>query len=193
MARNGKHETNALPLAAASEGPSASQLSTLTHKNVEVIAQLEKAANDKRHRTDIIADAISAFVGSMSFVYIHLVWFGVWIIWNVPWVVPTSWHFDPYPFTFLTFVVSLEAIFLSTFILISQNHEEHLARRRNHLDLQINLLSEQENSQILKMLANIAAHLEIQDEGDQTLQQDVKPEELVSQIENIIEHAKKDA
>jgi uncharacterized membrane protein len=67
----------------------------------------------------------------------------------------------------LTFVVSLEAIFLSTFILISQNHEERVARRRNHLDLQINLLSEQENSQILKMLdalhraMNISADPEI--------------------------------
>ena len=99
----------------------------------------------------------------------------------------------PIPFTFLTFVVSLEAIFLSTFILISQNHEELLARRRNHLDLQINLLSEQENSQILKMLANIESRLEIQhDEDEEALQQCVKPEELVSQIENVIEHVKKD-
>jgi uncharacterized membrane protein len=193
MARNATHETNGSPLAASSSGASSGQLSALTNQNVEVIAQLEKAANDKRQKTDIIADAISAFVGSMAFVYIHLVWFGLWIIWNVPWVVPKASHFDPYPFTFLTFVVSLEAIFLSTFILISQNHEEHLARRRNHLDLQINLLSEQENSQILKMLANIESHLEIQDDGDEALQQDVKPEELVAQIENVIEHAKKDA
>jgi len=79
----------------------------------------------------------------MRFVYIHLIWFGTWIAWNVPWV-PTAWQFDPYPFTFFTFVVPLEAIFLSTFILIRENHEELLARRRNHLDLQINLLSEQE-------------------------------------------------
>src|SRR6185503_17053929 len=86
-------------------------------------------------------------------------WFAVWIGWNV--VAPPRLHFDPYPFTFLTFVVSLEAIFLSTFILISQNHEELLARRRNHLDLQINLLSEQENSQIIKMLTSIQSHLKM--------------------------------
>jgi uncharacterized membrane protein len=47
-------------------------------------------------------------------------------------------HIDPFPFTFLTLVVSLEAIFLSTFILISQNHDTRISERRNHLDLQIN-------------------------------------------------------
>ena len=61
-------------------------------------------------------------------------------------------HFDPFPFTFLTLVVSLEAIFLSAFILISQNHETRLSERRNQLDLQINLLTEQENTKMLKLL-----------------------------------------
>ena len=187
-------ETTDGPEVATMRGGSASNpLSELTRKNVDVIAQLEKAANAKRQKTDIIADEISAFVGSMRFVYIHVIWFGIWIAWNVPWLLPTAWHFDPYPFTFLTFVVSLEAIFLSTFILISQNHEELLARRRNHLDLQINLLSEQENSQMLKMLASIESRLEIQhDETEETLQQRVEPEKLVSQIENVIEHVKKE-
>jgi uncharacterized membrane protein len=188
-----RYEQSARGLDAASQKqlPS-SPLATLTHKNVEVIAKLEEAANSKRNKTDVVADIISSFVGSMSFVYIHLVWFGLWVICNT--VVPKGWHFDPYPFTFLTFVVSLEAIFLSTFILISQNHEELLARRRNHLDLQINMLSEQENSQILKMLANIESHLEIgHDKSEDALKEDVKPEELVSQIENVIEHVKKDS
>src|SRR6185295_11089525 len=145
-------------------------ISSLTRKNVEIIGELEKAANAHRSPTVRLADAISGFVGSMLFVYLHLIWFAVW-----------------------RFVVSLEAIFLSTFILISQNHEERLARRRNHLDLQINLLSEQENGQILKMLTNIESRLEIQhDDSEEALQQCVKPEELVSQIENVIEHVKKD-
>src|SRR3954465_12156008 len=122
----------------------------------------------------------------MRFVYIHLIWFGTWIAWNVPWV-PTARQFDPYPFTFLTFLVSLEAIFLSTFILISQNHEEMLARRRNHLDLQINLLSEQENSQILKMLMSIEARLKIRPDPDaKGLEQATRPEDMVAQIEDVI-------
>jgi uncharacterized membrane protein len=108
--------------------------------------------------------------------------------------VAETWHFDPYPFTFLTFVVSLEAIFLSTFILISQNHEELLARRRNHLDLQINLLSEQENSQILKMLSLIVRQMEIpHDQNGRALEEPVRPEDLVSQIKDVIEESRERA
>jgi uncharacterized membrane protein len=102
--------------------------------------------------------------------------------------VPHGLRVDPFPFTFLTFVVSLEAIFLSTFILISQNHEERIARRRNHLDLQINLLAEQENSQMLKMLAAIQRHLQIDDESNAAiLQEAARPEEIITQIEAAIE------
>jgi uncharacterized membrane protein len=169
------------------DGPSGS-LTDLTRRNVEVIAQLEGAAGAKRSRADRVADLISGFVGSMVFVYIHVLWFAVWIIVNSASVVPAQWHFDPYPYTFLTFVVSLEAIFLSTFILISQNHEERLARRRNHLDLQINLLSEQENSTILKMLASIERRLKIAGDPDiRALAEDVEPEKVVAQIEDAIE------
>jgi uncharacterized membrane protein len=117
-------------------------LEALTERNIESIAKLEKAASAHRGRADRIADLITAFVGSMLFVYLHVIWFAVWIVLNSAAFVSQDLHFDPYSFTFLTFVVSLEAIFLSTFILISQNHEEGLAQRRSHLDLQINLLSD---------------------------------------------------
>jgi uncharacterized membrane protein len=71
----------------------------------------------------------------MTFVWVHVVWFGLWILINP---IPGVKHIDPFPFTFLTLVVSLEAIFLSTFILISQNHDTRISERRNYLDLQIN-------------------------------------------------------
>ncbi len=171
-----------------SEERPAGSLTTLTRRNVEVIGELEKAANDRRSATDRLADVISQFVGSMLFVYLHLAWFAFWIALGTLPGIPDTWLFDPFPFTFLTFVVSLEAIFLSTFILISQNHEERLSRRRNHLDLQINLLSEQENSQILKMLEEIQTHLKIDsDPNTKTLKEAAKPEELVSQIKAVIE------
>jgi uncharacterized membrane protein len=164
-------------------------IDTLTQRNVEAIGQLEEAANQARNKTDVLADVISGFVGSMPFVYIHLIWFGSWILCNT--IAPRSWHFDSFPFTFLTFIVSLEAIFLSTFILISQNHEELLARRRNHLDLQINLLSEQENSQILKMLTAIESRLHVPEEREnEGLKAAVQPEQLASQIETVIESSK---
>ena len=164
-------------------------LHELTKRNVEIVAQLEKSADAERTPTDRLADSISAFVGSMNFVYIHVVWFGAWIAFFTLPFVPMAWRVDPFPFTFLTFVVSLEAIFLSTFILISQNHEERIARRRNHLDLQINLLSEQENSQILKMLDGIHRALNISaDPETKALQEATRPEAMVEQIKNVIEH-----
>jgi len=163
-------------------------LAELTKRNVEIVAQLEKSADAERSLTDRLADSISRFVGSMAFVYIHVAWFGLWIaIFTLP-VIPAAWQIDPFPFTFLTFVVSLEAIFLSTFILISQNHEERVARRRNHLDLQINLLSEQENSQMLKMLDAIHRHLNIVgDPTAQALQEATRPDAMVAEIKKVIE------
>lgn len=170
---------------------SRSSISDLTRRNVEVIAQLEKAAGAHRGVGDRLADMITGFVGSMTFVYLHVAWFAVWIIANSSSVLlPESWHFDPFPFTFLTFVVSLEAIFLSTFILISQNHEEHLAQRRSHLDLQINLLSEQENSKMLQMLESIQSRLGIDvDEVAKQLEQETQPERIAKEIETRIEES----
>jgi len=165
-----------------------SSLGELTKRNVEIVAELEKSADAERTATDRMADAISKFVGSMRFVYIHIAWFSLWIaLFTLPFI-PRSWRIDPFPYTFLTFVVSLEAIFLSTFILISQNHEERVARRRNHLDLQINLLSEQENSQMLKMLDAIHQHLQISsDPTTKALQEATRPEAMVAQIKTVIE------
>src|SRR3977135_1375935 len=162
---------------------SANSISSLTRRNVEIIGELEKTANSHRSPTDRMADAISRFVDSMLFVYLHLIWFGIWIALGTVPGIPDAWRIDPFPYTFLTFVVSLEAIFLSTFILISQNHEERVARRRNHLDLQINLLAEQENSQMLKMLDAIHQHLQFSsDPTTKALQEATRPEAMVAQI-----------
>src|SRR5262245_45669196 len=83
--------------------------------------------------------------------------------------------FDPYPFTFLTMVVSLEAIFLSIFVLISQNRMAHQADRRAHLDLQINLLAEQENTMMLRMLEQLCER------------QGIKTESLKEEIQSLFE------
>jgi uncharacterized membrane protein len=86
-------------------------------------------------------------------------------------------HFDPYPFTFLTLVVSLEAIFLASFILISQNYELRISDRRNQLDLQINLLTEQENTKMIQMLERIAKKVgaDIPDPDVRILKEDHRP------------------
>src|SRR6185295_7467612 len=155
----------------------------LTQQNVDEILQLENAAKAERTRSDLIAEAIANFCGSMTFVWVHVVFFGVWILTNL---LPGIGHIDPFPFTFLTLVVSLEAIFLSTFILISQNHDTKISERRNHLDLQINLLSEQENTKMLSIVRAIAikvgAELEHHEELE-ALSEETAPERLAKQIE----------
>jgi len=156
----------------------------LTQRNVELIRQLEEAAKQERTRSDLVAEAVANFCGSMTFVWVHIIWFGVWILINSFPGVP---HVDPFPFTFLTLVVSLEAIFLSTFILISQNHDTKISERRNHLDLQINLLSEQENTKMIAILQSIAAKVgaEIPEDPElHALSEETAPEKLVKQIES---------
>jgi uncharacterized membrane protein len=155
----------------------------LTAKNVAAIQQLESAALSHGGRMDALADKIAHFAGSALFLALHVAWFTGWIVINVS---PGIDHFDPFPFTFLTLVVSLEAIFLSSFILISQKRAALISERRNQLDLQINLLTEQENTRMLKVLGAIAAKLDVtvsDDPSTEVLEQATRPDKLVEQID----------
>ena len=155
----------------------------LTEQNVETVTSLEAAARQKRTPTDRLAEKIASFCGSMRFVWVHVAWFGGWILMNL---IPGIPHIDPFPFTFLTLIVSLEAIFLSTFILISQNLDSRISERRSHLDLQLNLLSEQENTKMIGMLHAIAAKVGAdlnQDPHLEALSEETQPERLIEQIE----------
>jgi uncharacterized membrane protein len=155
----------------------------LTEQNVEKVKNLEEVARQQRTSTDRIAEKIANFCGSVRFVWVHVVWFGGWIVLNL---IPGIRHIDPFPFTFLTLVVSLEAIFLSTFILISQNLETRISERRTHLDLQLNMLSEQENTKMIAILQAIAAKVGADLSHDPQLQalgEETEPERLVEQIE----------
>ena len=160
----------------------------LTQQNVATVSNLEEAAREQRTSTDRIAEAIANFCGSMTFVWVHVIWFGGWILLNS---IPGIPHIDQFPFTFLTLVVSLEAIFLSTFILISQNLETRVSERRSHLDLQLNLLSEQENTKMIAILLAIAEKVGADLSHDphiEALTEETMPERLIEQIE---EHASK--
>jgi CRP/FNR family cyclic AMP-dependent transcriptional regulator len=88
-----------------------------------------------------IADVIAAFSGSIAFLFLNAAWFAGWILWNTAPFVP---HFDPYPFSFLTMVVSLEAIFLSIFVLVSQNRQAAKDRLRADAEYEVNLKAELE-------------------------------------------------
>jgi len=162
----------------------------LTRENVQAMRKLEQLAVAKRSPADRIAEFVARFCGSITFVWIHAAVFTVWLAWNALPVLP---HFDPYPFTFLTLVVSLEAIFLGSFILIAQNYEMRVTERRSQLDLQINLLAEQENTKILQMLDRMARKMGVSEEDDpevRVLEQATRPETLARQIEDALrEHS----
>lgn len=156
----------------------------LTRRNLRTILDQEQAKKQALTTGERLAGHIAAFCGSLLFVWIHLACFGAWVIYNsAPWFANPP---DPFPFPALTFAVSLEAIFLSAFILISQNHEMRLAQHRSHLDLQINLLTEQENTQMLKMLRAIATQVGAKFDEDPDLaamEQSTRPERMLAQID----------
>src|SRR5580692_5293751 len=132
------------------ENPSA------TARNVRAISDLEHSALAKRSISARIGDAIASHAGKMWFIVFHAVWFSLWLWLNSE--SKSRFAFDPFPFQLLSTIVSLESIFLSLFILMSQNRSNVQADQRNHLDLQINLLSEEENTKMLQMLQAICAH-----------------------------------
>jgi uncharacterized membrane protein len=150
-------------------------------KNVSKIAKIEKAQRQNRTWSERVSEIITRFCGSMAFVWIHVAWFGGWIILNS--VIP-YFNFDPFPFNFLTMVVSLEAIFLSTFILITQNQETRMTERRNHLDLQINMLSEEEGTRLLEIVRAIADKVGAKYDAPDAdaLMSPVDPQRLVEEI-----------
>ncbi len=164
----------------------------LTKQNVKAIAELESAARAQLTAADRIADRITRFCGSMIFVWVHVVWFALWVAANTIFLAKPI---DPYPFNFLTLVVSLEAIFLSTFIMISENRQGRMDERRSHLDLQINLLAEQESTKTLQLLAAIAKKLGVDPTGDPevaVLEQATRPDRLIEQIERGIHESERE-
>ena len=161
----------------------ASTVEQLTEQNVQAIVELDRAARAECTFSQRAAQRIANFCGSMTFVWIHVAWFVGWVAFNT---LPGFTHLDPFPYTFLTLLVSLEAIFLSTFILISQNYDMRVAERRNQLDLQINLLAEQENTKALQILERIAKKVGANVNDDpqvRALEEATRPEALVEQIE----------
>jgi len=107
---------------------------TILRRQLATLTMLDRR---RRGREERVADLITKFSGSMQFVYLHIGWFTVWIVLNV-----TIARFDPFPFGLLTLIVSLEAIFLSTFVLLSQNREAARQDLRSEIDFETNVLSE---------------------------------------------------
>jgi uncharacterized membrane protein len=170
-------------------------LARVVDRNVRALQSRREDEERQKDRSARIADGITRFTGSMRFVYIHLVLFGSWIFINLG-VIPALPRFDP-SFVILAMAASVEAIFLSTFVLISQNRMAELADRRADLDLQVSLLAEHEISRVLSLVQQVAARLEIDEARDpelEELKRDVHPEMVLDKIEeNERAAAKEDA
>jgi uncharacterized membrane protein len=152
--------------------------------NVAAIIALEQDAITSRSRVERLSDGIAAHAGRSWFVIAHAVWFLSWILLNAG-ILPFIRPFDPYPYQFLTFIVSLEAIFLSLFILMSQNRSGRQADARSHLDLQINLLAEQESTKMLQMLQSLCQHHRLPVANDpevETLKRPTEPAALLKEL-----------
>lgn len=152
-------------------------------RNIETLLETRRREERRASIQQKVADAITRFAGSMPFVYIHTVFFGLWGIVNLGWVGLRP--FDP-SFVVLAMLASVEAIFLSTFILISQNRMSAIAETRADLDLQISLLSEHEITRLLQLVSRIAEKLAIEEGGAPDLaelKRDVAPEKVLDKIE----------
>lgn len=154
----------------------------VVERNIRALHARQRAADGRRSWQDRVADAITAFTGSMTFVFLHLGLFGGWIVWNLGWLgLPP---FDK-SFVVLAMFASVEAIFLSTFVLISQNRQAALANQRAELDLQVSLLAEHEITQLVILVTAIAQKLDIeaaQNPEIPDLAQDVHPEQVLDAI-----------
>jgi len=162
------------------------RLAGVVERNIATLVEIREHMERRKSTQDRIADWVTWFSGSMIFVYIHVVWFGIWLAINLGWTGLKP--FDPYPFNLLTMIVSLEAILLATFVLISQNRISEIADQRADLDLQINLLAEYEITRLLTIVDAIADHLGLEvgkDPEVEELKNEVAPEVVLNEMEQM--------
>jgi uncharacterized membrane protein len=136
--------------------------------NIHCVADLERAFEQHRRLSHRLADAIGGFSGSIPFVILHLLWFTAWFLINTG-AIPHVRRFDPFPFILLSMIVSVEAVLLSTFVLIKQNRMQQKTDIRDHLNLQIDLLAEKEVTKSLQLLRAIAAKVGVEEQNDPEL------------------------
>jgi uncharacterized membrane protein len=149
---------------------------------------LKAEADASRKMPEIVADDITRVFGSFWFAISHIVWFSLWILLNTE-LIPGLAAFDPYPFGLLTMIVSLEAIFLSIFVLISQNRAQRIADLREEISLKVTMQSEKEVTETLKIVDRIAKHLKVKipnERAEKKYEQDLDEGALKRQIEKEI-------
>jgi uncharacterized membrane protein len=159
-------------------------MADVVERNIQALLSRRNQEEKTKGVQDRIADAISRFAGSMTFVYLHLIGFGLWIIVNLGWTPLPA--FDP-TFVILAMFASVEAIFLSTFVLITQNRMAAQADRRADLDLHISLLAEHEVTRLITLVSAMAQRMGVEPSVSHPelaeLEKDVDPEKVLDQIE----------
>ena len=153
-------------------------------RNIHALRERHRRDEEKASVQEKLAGKVTAFTGSMTFVYVHLVILAAWVGANAG-LIPGAPRFDP-TFVILATAASVEAIFLSTFVLISQNRAAKAADRRADLDLQINLLTEHEVTRLISLTSAIADKLGVDQSKDpalRELERDVAPEAVLDSLE----------
>ncbi len=154
-----------------------------TADNIRAIVEVQRQAQREATLGERIGQAISDFVGTMRFVTLQSLAMVAWIAWNG--LAPKAMRFDPYPYGLMTFIVSLEGVLIATFVLIAQNRMSRQSDERDHLNLQISLLAEQEMTLMLKLLRRVSDRLEIPAESE-----DADRAEKLSEETNVYELVK---
>ena len=156
-----------------------------TRRSIQAICELEQRALGRRSTAERVSDFIASHAGRLWVIGLHAAWFTAWAVWNsgkLGGVEP----FDPFPFAALTTIVSLEAIFLTFILIMSQNRSSRQADERAHLDLQINLLAEREATKVLFLLKALCDHHQLPEGKDPELAellQRIEPADLAHEIE----------
>lgn len=143
-------------------------------KSRRAIRSLKARADAKRTTAEKVADGMTAVGGSFSFLILNCIWFLYWIILNTN-IVPGLKPFDPFPFSLLTMIVSLEAIILAIFVLISQNREQKINHLREEIDLEIDLVAESELTKVMELVVLIAKKNGIDLSKDMEIKEMLKP------------------
>ena len=159
-------------------------LNSALQRNIEVLRQRRVDQEAHAGFEERVAKAITRFTGSMYFVYVHALLYGAWIAINLR-LVASIKPWDP-TFVILAMVASVEAIFLSTFILITQNRMAAAADRRAELDLQVSLLAEAEITKLIELVSLIAERMDVstaEQHEIEEMKQRVAPEAVLDAIE----------
>lgn len=159
------------------------QMADALKQNIAALAERERAEQDIAPVGERIARRITGFTGSMSFVVLHLIAYSLWIVINLGWL-PIVPKFDP-TFVMLAMEASVEAIFLSTFVLITQNRMAAAADRRAALDLHVNLLAEHELTKLAELVQRIAERLGIPADAPELREvtKDVEPTQVLDALD----------